>query len=489
MDRPLAPTIFMLLSIGKLVAYSYDLAILGSEHDALHAAYLANSMQKKTILIATPTNEQTSPYFGYAIQWKFLYEYAYHAAHTYTQAETGTRSRTYQTALSAIKEKYHTWYNEFLHHVSTQKNITFIEDDAPHIVDKHTIALEDSTIQTEQILIATGTYPDIPLIHGIQTVPYTTYETFFSHEKVPDSIIIVGGDLHAIEAATALSALGTMVTLLIPHAVLLPTFDFELTEQVAKIFIERGIVAHCNATPFSVKYRDNMVSIIVYNKAYEAREYSAQALHIAIDNIPNSNAIHLDKLGIKLHHTAMRNSKKYERVQVKNSVSVNRFLQTTEPNIYAIGTVTGLNTINNSLLYQATVATHNMFSDTKITPHYKIFPSTLFTPYAQVASIGLSEQEAQKIFNGTIRIYYPHNYYTGDRKPFIKIICTHSGTIIGIHIIAEDAQELISHFSISDQLNTMHTHTQKSSLLSCRYYDMIYAVSVACAQDIAQRQG
>ena len=187
--------------------------------------------------------------------------------------------------------------------------------------------------------------------------------------------------------------------------------------------------------------------------------------------------------------------KKYERVTACNTVQINQFLQTTKPNIYAIGDVTGIHTTNNSTCYQAAVAVHNMFysPNKKIMPQFNTIPHVIRTPYAQLMSLGLSEQEAQRVFNGKIRVYYPHTYSTvkslntGYTKPFIKLVCTNTGTIIGIHIIAQDAQEIMRHFTLTDQLNVLHTQKEKHSLLSSPYCDMVYAISAACAQDIQRR--
>ncbi len=70
-------------------------------------------------------------------------------------------------------------------------------------MDKHTITLNEEKIRSRYFIIATGSSANIPSIKGLNEVPYVTNKGIFSLDKLPESLMIVGGGPIGLEIAQA----------------------------------------------------------------------------------------------------------------------------------------------------------------------------------------------------------------------------------------------------------------------------------------------
>ena len=177
----------------------------------------------------------------------------------------------------------------------------------------------------------------------------------------------------------------------------------------------------------------NKVKVTV-KKDEEVREIEADYLLVAIGRRPNTLGLNLEKLGIKTDKTG--------------AIIVNEQKQTSVPNIYAVGDVTGMPMFAHKALADALVATSSILGE-KITIKRSLIPAVLYS-HPEVAKVGYSEDEARqaglKIRVGRFPFRFLGRAATIDEaEGLLKLIVDEaSQKIIGVEVVGPTASELIS---------------------------------------------
>ena len=106
-------------------------------------------------------------------------------------------------------------------------------------VDATNIRVGEQLIQAKTFLLTTGARPRIPPIAGLSEVPFVTYEKIFDNDRLPRSMIVVGGGPVGMEMAQAYQRLGAQVSLVADR--LLPKDEPEVREVMQRVFEREGI--------------------------------------------------------------------------------------------------------------------------------------------------------------------------------------------------------------------------------------------------------
>ena len=91
--------------------------------------------------------------------------------------------------------------------------IEYIEGQAKFVKDR-TFSVNGKEISGKDVILATGSYPFVPPIKGLEQVDYLTTDTFFDLRELPEKLVIIGGGVIAIELAFAMAPLGVAVTVI-----------------------------------------------------------------------------------------------------------------------------------------------------------------------------------------------------------------------------------------------------------------------------------
>ncbi|MCX5657372.1 MAG: FAD-dependent oxidoreductase, partial [Candidatus Omnitrophica bacterium] len=254
-------------------------------------------------------------------------------------------------------------------------------------------------------------------------------DDLLSLNRIPKSMIIVGGGAVGCEFASLFSFLGTSVEIVELMDSLLPREDKEISKALEMSFKKRGIVIKTKTGLESVNSSPDGIEAIFSDKT----KNSSELVLICVGRKPNTDNLNLESLGITLE---------------KGWVKTDLYLRTNVNNIYAIGDVTGKTLLAHVASRQAEAAIENIIGKKKIMD-YLVIPNCVFS-YPQIASVGLSEEEArERKINYIIGKFsfraLGKAHTVAETEGFVKLIFdkdTH--IILGAHIIGAEATELIS---------------------------------------------
>ena len=299
------------------------------------------------------------------------------------------------------------------------------------------LAGEQSTLDTERILIATGSrVRSIPGFIPDGKFVVTSDDVLFQKE-LPRSILILGGGVLGVEFAYLFGALGCEVTILEAQSRILPMFDPEISHELERAFKKKhiNILTKCRAS------RADIVGNVVrvpYQDATDAEKevFSAQIL-VAVGRQPSTTGLGLEGIGVQF---------------VNGWVQVNDRYQSTVPSIYAVGDVIGEPFLAHAASEEAKLAVEMMAGLKSERVNSENIPSCVYC-HPEIASIGLSEDEAKK--RGA-DVYLGKAFFKasgralaeGEDTGFIKVVLNKEGRLLGAQVIGASATELITSLTL-----------------------------------------
>ncbi len=257
------------------------------------------------------------------------------------------------------------------------------------IVDPHTVELASGKrVTARYILIATGGHPQRPDMPNAARALVS--DDLFQLNRLPKTILIVGGGYIACEFAGILRGLGVGVTQFYRGAQILRGFDLEARNLIADQMQDTGIELHLETNikslePQSIsENRSNQIAtrptpFRVVTAADD--EYEFEAVLFATGRAPNTAMMGLEAAGV-------------ERGQ-RGEIKVNAYSQTNVPSIYAIGDVTNRVNLTPVAIREAMAFVETVFKSNPTAVDHQLIPSAVFTQ-PELGTIGLSEEAAQQ---------------------------------------------------------------------------------------------
>ena len=301
------------------------------------------------------------------------------------------------------------------------------------IVSPQAVEVNGETIEADRILIATGAAPLIPDIPGLKETPYLTNESAFELEKLPDSVIVLGGRYIALETAQLFSRLGSKVTVLQRSNRIIPTEETDITEALTGFLEAEGIRIVTGNQFRKVSYESGKF-VVESDHSGITETFSADQLIVATGRKANSDGLGLENTGVN--------------VDDRGFIVTDEYLRTEEPTIYAAGDILGENMFVYTAAYEGKLAVENAFSETQARRDYTALPWVIFTD-PQLAGVGMDETAAREagIDAETAVLpleYVPRSLAANDTRGFIKLIRDkHTDKLIGARILAPEGGELI----------------------------------------------
>lgn len=312
----------------------------------------------------------------------------------------------------------------------------------PRFVDNHQIELNGKRLSAKRFIIATGSSPLIPPIEGLDTIPYLTNETIFNLEKLPASLIVLGGGPIGAELASAFNLLGADVSLVHKYDRILNREDQELVGRLSQKLTEDGVKLLTGHQSQKLRIRDGQITLTLKDAKNQTKEIQAEALLVAIGRKANVEGLDLEKAGIEYALKGIRSGPT---------------LRTTAANIYACGDVVGPYRFSHMAEYQAIIATQNALFPFKKKVDYKNAAWCTFTT-PEIAHAGLTEEEARAAYGDEIKIYrYEYSHIDRGKTDaaefgMSKFICDPKGMLLGAHILGERAGEIIHEAQVAKSL-------------------------------------
>lgn len=287
---------------------------------------------------------------------------------------------------------------------------------------------ESSLISANYIFIATGSKPERPIHIPFDGWRIVDSDDIFQLHQLPPSLVIYGAGVVGCEYACIFAAMGLDVTLLATRQQILHYCDQELVQELQKFMQSIGVKFRFGAKMVQLMTEGPKVKIHLGDE-----EIKTDLLFWAGRRTPNTDHLNLDKLGIQ------RNE--------QGCVVVNENFQTSIPNIYAVGDAIGYPSLASSAFQQGRFAACHAFG-MNLGSFPKDFPIGIYT-IPECSMVGKTENELK--LEGREyevgRAYYSEiarSTIGGQTRGLIKLlICKKTHKILGIHIVGEDACNLI----------------------------------------------
>ncbi len=290
------------------------------------------------------------------------------------------------------------------------------------------------TLRGERIFLNLGTRASIPSVPGLaETEPLTNIE-ILELDRLPEHLVVLGGGYVGLEFAQAYRRFGSRVTILEQGPQLLANQDSDVVDALLQIFARDGIDVIAHAEIVSVHGRSGTgVSLTVRTSSGE-KTIAGSDILVATGRAPNTAGIGLEVAGVQLDQ--------------RGYVRVNDRLQTTAPNVWAIGECAGSPQFTHISFDDFRVVRDNLAGINRTTRD-RMIPSCLFTD-PQVAHVGLTETEAgrQGIAVRVLKLPVAAVLRTrtiDENLGFMKaLIETNGNRILGFTMIGPEAGEVMA---------------------------------------------
>jgi mycothione reductase len=291
----------------------------------------------------------------------------------------------------------------------------------------------EDDLRAERFVLAVGSRPHIPPIDGLAGVPFVTSDTVMRLDRLPKSMIVLGGGYIAAEMSHIFGSLGTRVTIVARGNHLLARHDADIRARFTRLYRERFDL-RLNATVRRVAAIRKGVRLDLVT-ASGAQTAEGEVLLVATGRIPNSDRLGVAAAGIETDdHGHVRTDGTYA---------------TSVPGIWALGDLANHFQLKHMANAEARLIHYNLLhpgQERRAT--FTVVPSAVFAD-PQVASVGATEQELQadgRRYVAATRSYSDaaYGWALEDTTSFVKVLADPATRLLlGAHIIGPQASTLI----------------------------------------------
>ena len=342
------------------------------------------------------------------------------------------------------------------HEISIRKRTT-----ASPTIEEVKAGLAGQTLTANKFLIATGAVPKISGITGLNEAKHYTPETILKIEKLPKSMLVIGGGASGVEIAEYFAGLGVKVVLVELAERLLPREDEEVGQLLAAHLEKKLGVKILTKTRAVAAQSDTISTKITLSHGGQEKTVRVECVVAAVGSEPNTD------LGLK--NAGVRYDKK--------GIYVEKSLHTTAKNIYAAGDVIGGDSATELANYEAGVAAANIVGKNRNMVNYNGFTRVVNTN-PQIATVGMTEDDLMKRDVKYGKALLPLSAVsaaaTSEQKlGFIKMLSNNQGKILGTTLMCPNAaaylQEValcVRHgLSVVEIASTPHLNTEWGELV------------------------
>jgi glutathione reductase (NADPH) len=310
--------------------------------------------------------------------------------------------------------------------------------------DAHTVRLlkNGRRVRARTILIATGARPELPPFDGIEFG--ITSDAVFDLKTFPRKLVIGGAGYIAMEFAGLFAALGSDVTVVCRGSNVLRGFDEDVRQALAASYTNRGIKLMVCDSIRRLERRDGHVGgdragRIDVTTEQGGRLVADQVL-LAFGRSPNTTSLGLDRAGVK--------------TGADGAIIVDASSRTNVPSIYAVGDVSNQFNLTPVAIREGQAFADSVFGKKAWQVDYSNVPTAVFSS-PEIGTVGLTELEARAQYPAVdvykVRFRPLKAAVTGDCEASLLKVIVDCATdrILGIHIFAEEASELIQVLAIT----------------------------------------
>ena len=464
---------------GQVARTQYDLAIIGGGSGGLTAARIAAALGARVLLVDKESLGGDCLNYG-CVPSKSLI----HVARIVHQAKGAAALGLAPANLDVDMTKVSQYIQGVISRVAEGEKVyaegVTVKFGSVAFTSPTALSLNGVEITSRNIVIATGSRPATPAVAGLQEVGYLTNEDAFSLLHLPASIVIVGGGPMGVELGQAFRRLGTAVTIIQGPERILPKEDPEVSSTVASVLAHEGVNINTSAR-FVGADRNGDKKVVTARQGDKLLNIEADEILLALGRRPNVEELHLEAAGVK-----------YDDKGIK----VDEYLQTSTPNILAIGDVIDGYLFTHVAAYQAGVAVRNALVPVgKKKVDYRVVPWCTFTD-PEAARVGLTPGEAEKQYKQVRIVRFPWSQIDraqaeNETTGFIKLVLAgKKDELVGAHMVGARAGEMLGELSLAlrrklalkDIRDIIHVYPTMNTALQQTAFEA-YLESSAAASD------
>ena len=420
------------------IRMDYDILIIGSGPAGQHAAWQAARMGKRAAIIERkPKIGGTGLQTG-TIPSKALREVAYLVSRSgfggMRQALAQDIQNRHGLLADAVRRKQEVIAQQ--ESVIIQRlmrlGVALIPGEASFI-DAYTMQVTDTDGNTRRIcadviVLATGSRPRRPTNIPFDKKTVLDSTSILNLRHLPDSLLVVGGGVIACEFISIFAALGVKVCVVDSHAQLLSYLSEDVVGVLADSFLSMGVAFHMQERVAEIR-RGGTTTLTVLESG---KEFRTDAVLYAQGREPNSAGLQVERAGI---------------VGKDGWIEVNQQFQTSVPHIFAVGDLIGRPALASTGMEQGRAAVLHAFGGKKHITAENL-PMAVYT-IPEISYVGKTEAEVQKenipyIIGRAFFKDSARGQIIGDAQGLLKLIVdTRNEKLLGVHIVGEQASELI----------------------------------------------
>lgn len=302
-------------------------------------------------------------------------------------------------------------------------------------VDRHTVELDNGQrLTSAHFVLSTGSHVSTPPLAQLSKVGYLTSDDALTLERLPKSLIVLGGGAVAVEFAQFFARFGVRVTLLQRSAHLLRDFDPDAAGVVESVFRREGVELFTSTRLLDARAEGGLKHI-TFEHAGQTHTVSAEEVFHGLGRTPNTAALNLPAAGVTL--------------DAGGRIVTDAQMRTAAPHIFAAGDCTGPHEIVHLAIQQGETAAHAILgARPPRMMDYRLLISVVFTD-PQVGCVGLTEAAAHAQGRKFIAASYPFNDHGKSllmeaKDGFVKLLADPgTGEILGGTCVGPSGGELI----------------------------------------------
>lgn len=406
----------------------WDLIVVGGGAAGLSAARAGAANGKRTVLVSDGPLGGDCTFTG-CVPSKTLIESAAQGS-SFTQAMA--RVRDVVELIAATEDAA----------VLSAEGV-IVREGRARFVAPRTLAVGNERLTGSRVVIATGSAPMVPIVPGIDAVPYLTNETVFDLTEPPDALAIVGGGPIGCELAQAFNRLGVAVTIVEAADRLLPGEDADVGAVLADVLRRDGIELRLG-TGLTRLTRVRNTGIDLHLD--DGSVVSAAQVLVVAGRIPVAGGLALEAGGVTMDD--------------RGFIRTDDHLATSAPGVFAIGDVTGRLPFTHTADEMGRIAVTNAFGRFRRRRFgASAIPWVTFTD-PEIARVGMTESQAASV--GGRVAYLPMTEVdraitAGRTDGFVKLLAgprriggnAGGGKLLGATIVSERAGELIHEVALA----------------------------------------
>ena len=308
------------------------------------------------------------------------------------------------------------------------------------LIDKNTIEVtkEDGSVEevkADKIILANGSIPTVFPFMPYNGKNVITSDEVLSLEKLPESMVIIGGGVIGSEIGQFYSSLGTKVTIIEVLPQILGRMDSEGAKALTRQFKKDKIKVMCNVATDSFEVSEDKVKLNLNN----GKSLEAEVVLLCTGRKPNLANSGVAEAGVKMTD--------------RGFIEVNEYMETNLEGVYAIGDIIPGAMLAHVASAEGMVAAENAVKGNSETVNYKSIPSCVYTE-PEVAGVGKTEDELKA--EGTPYKVGRFDFRglgkakaIGKIQGFVKVLVDEDDVIIGATLVGPHCTDLLTELSLA----------------------------------------